>query len=250
MRGFLQMLWQRFRYRITHTSRFPKGDLISFFVNLADRGFKPRHIVDVGANRGKWSREALRIFPDCAFTLIEPQVEMESQLDQFCQRCPNVRWINAGVGADIGELEFTVVPDTVSSSFAYPDDVATAAGYERRIVPVITLDHLVENEIHTVPDLVKIDAEGFEYNIMQGAQSLIGKTEVFLLELPLVEVPEGWHSFSELVTMMADFGYEPYEFTGFIKMKCDSATRLCEIAFARRSGILRGTNQSEVKHAA
>lgn len=32
------------------------------------------------------------------------------------------------------------------------------------------------------PDLVKIDAEGFELKVIQGASDLIGKTEVFLLE--------------------------------------------------------------------
>ena len=120
MRGLLSKLWQRLRYRITHTTRFPKGDLVSFFLNLADRGFRPKHILDIGANRGKWSREAYRVFPECSFTLVEPQIEMKPKLDAFCRVCPNAKWINAGAGAQDGVLPFTVVPDTVSSSFAYP----------------------------------------------------------------------------------------------------------------------------------
>ncbi len=245
MHQVLKNLWKRFRYRLTHTSKFPKGDLLSFFINLSDQGFQPRHIIDVGANKGKWSRKAHKIFPDCQFTLVEPQIEMKPFLDKFCQQASGSQWINAGVGDQRGELPFTVVPDTVSSSFTPSSDDAAARGYERRNVPIVTLDHLVTNVIHTVPDLVKIDAEGFECKIMQGARELIGKTEVFLLELALIDPPPGWSSFSEIVTAMEDYGYAPYEFTTFGKMRGDTASRLCEIAFARRHGILRGESHGE-----
>ena len=36
------------------------------------------------------------------------------------------------------------------------------------------------------------DAEGFEPHVMRGAQSLIGKTEVFLLEACLKPPPPNW----------------------------------------------------------
>ena len=54
-----------FHYRITHTRKFPKGDLVSFFQLVSASGFIPSHIIDVGANRGKWSRKAHAVFPDC-----------------------------------------------------------------------------------------------------------------------------------------------------------------------------------------
>ncbi len=237
----LQNLWRKFRYRITHASRFPKGDLTSFLWNLYDLGFRPKHIVDVGANRGRWSEKAQQVFPDCSFTLLEPQIEMKAELDGFCRKVPNARWINAGAGDELGILQFTVVPDTVSSTFTISE---SDNGYEQRQVKVVTLDHLVENEINAIPDLVKIDAEGFELRILQGAQSLIGKTEVFLLELPLIDPPPGWSSFSEIITQMGEYGYEPFEFTTFLRLKGDPATRLCEIAFARRNGMLRANHQT------
>ena len=164
---------------------------------------------------------------------------MKEHLERFCNGSQGSRWIHAGAGAKLGRRELTVVPDTVSSSFTISEEDAQTQNYERRSVSIITLDHLVTNVIHSIPELVKVDAEGSEFDIMKGAQSLIGKTELFLLEAPLIDPPPNWHSFHELLTMMSDFAYVPYDFTTFQKRPFDGAVGLCEIAFARRSGVLR-----------
>jgi FkbM family methyltransferase len=239
MQTWLRRLYCRYRHRVTHTAKFPKGDLTSFFLNLADRGFEPRHLMDIGANEGKWSRKARRVFPNCRFTLVEPQIEMRAALERFCLRSPGSQWINAGVGEELGELPLTVVPDTVSSSFTVAEETARAKGYSRRVVPIITLDYLVERVTHCIPDIVKIDAEGFESRILRGAGKLMGQTEIFLLELPLIDPPPGWSSFLDLVAQMDEYGYVPYDFTTFLKRPHDGAIGLCEVAFARKRGVLR-----------
>jgi FkbM family methyltransferase len=245
-------LLDKLRYRITHGSKFPKGDLLSFMLELARRGFEPAHIVDVGANRAKWSRWAHMVYPNAHYTLIEPQVELRPQLDAFCRRCRNARWIAAGVGSHIGTLPLTIRPDTVSSSFLPSAEEARHEGHPRRMVPVITLDHLVENEIHAIPDVVKVDAEGFEVPILEGAESLMGKTEVFLLEAHFHGPANSPCRLGPLIGMMADRGYAPYGFTTFHRRRSDHALALCEIAFARENGFLRAepADARPVKRAA
>lgn len=245
MRDAYRKLWQKCRYRVAHSNKFPKGDITSFCLHLAEHGFSPKQLVDVGANKGKWSGKARKVFPNCSFTLIEPQIEMKPHLDAFCRKAKKAQWINAGVADAIGQLELTLVPNTVSSGFTMSAEAAAKSNYQRRSVPVITLDHLLEKQLDGVPEVVKIDAEGFECKIMRGATKLIGKTELFLLEAPLVDPPEGWSSFHEIVAMMRDLEYEPFEFTGFCRMRNDPGSRLCEIAFARRHGILRAGKHSE-----
>ncbi len=66
------------RYRITHTTKFPKGDLLSTLYNFSRRGFQPACIVDVGANRGKWSQNAMLVYPDAEYLMLEPQAEMDA----------------------------------------------------------------------------------------------------------------------------------------------------------------------------
>jgi hypothetical protein len=47
--------------------------LFNFFTTIIKMGFSAKHIIDVGANHGSWTRDALRYFPDANFTLLEPQ---------------------------------------------------------------------------------------------------------------------------------------------------------------------------------
>ena len=39
---------------------------------LKDYGFNPKHILDIGAYKGRWTNEVERIFPSSKFTLVEP----------------------------------------------------------------------------------------------------------------------------------------------------------------------------------
>ena len=71
----------------------------------------------------------------------------------------------------------------------------------------------------------------------------MGKTEVFLVELPFFNPRAGGKSFCELIAEMNDLGYVPYDFTYFLRRDHDQALGLCEVAFARKDGILRAFKQ-------
>jgi hypothetical protein len=42
--------------------------LDEFFLVLQQMNLRPRHIIDVGANQGNWTRTALKYFPDAMYT--------------------------------------------------------------------------------------------------------------------------------------------------------------------------------------
>jgi FkbM family methyltransferase len=224
--------------RLLGSSKLPNANVRACLLNLARRGFSPGLFIDVGAHKGKWSRELLRVFPDCRCVLIEPQVEMAGWLDRFCRRNADCRWINAGAGEQVGTLPFLVCPDTVSSRFAPSLEQAAAAGFPVRTTPVVTLDQIAADEGRE-PEIVKIDAEGFETQVLRGAASLIGRTELFFVEAQFFGADANPSGIVGLTAMMGDYGYVPYDFTWFGRRPFDGAIGLCEIAFARRDGILR-----------
>ncbi|HCN85228.1 MAG TPA: FkbM family methyltransferase, partial [Sphingobacteriaceae bacterium] len=60
---------------------FSKNSLLeNFYSFLKAMDFQPKHIVDVGANHGSWTREALKYFPEAYYILLEPQAHMESSI--------------------------------------------------------------------------------------------------------------------------------------------------------------------------
>ena len=71
-------------------------------------GFAPRHIIDVGANHGNWTRAALNFFPDAHYTLVEPQDELRANVQDLIDQGHKLHWINAGAGDKAGNLMFTI----------------------------------------------------------------------------------------------------------------------------------------------
>lgn len=214
------------------------------FRQLADLGFDPVHVVDVGAHRAAWSRDARDFFAGAAFTLIEPQLELAPELDRFCADTGRAQRLLAGAGACDGELELTITPaDREGSSFAISETEAARLGLERRTVPLVTLDTVCRESEWPAPRMVKIDAEGFELEVLAGATTLLGSVELFFVELPISRAA-GYEEklrpdLHRIVAHLRDHGYEPYDVTDLIRRPSDRALGLVEAVFARREGELR-----------
>lgn len=219
----------------------PIADIESFLEDLVARGFEPRGIVDVGANRGDWTRMALGRFPKSRALLIEPQTEMEPMLRALSEENTNCAYLIAGVGREPGELVQTIWEDTYGSSFCVPVDPALIAAGKQRVTPIETLDRiLAERHPDFVPDLVKLDIQGFELEALRGGQSLFGRTEVFIVETLLFSGGNPmWPELREVVDFMGERGYEIYDVTSFLRKPSDGSLGQIDFAFVKRDGVFR-----------
>ena len=212
-------------------------------VEMRGRGLEVRTVLDVGAYDGRWSRMAAGLFPAARFFLIEPQVEMKASLDAFCDAHPGSRWFQAGAAAAPGELTLTLWDSHRGSSFL-PDPSAeqVSSGGQRR-VPVVTIDSLLEQGAIVMPDLVKLDVQGFELQALHGAQRLFGPVEAFILETSLFRFMPRLPLFHEVVAFMAERGYYVYDLGGSLRRPHDRALGQVDVCFARGQGILRATDR-------
>src|SRR5262249_6104921 len=83
----------------------PNYGLDNFFPLLRRLGLKPRHIIDVGANHGSWTRCAIRYFPSGAYTLIEPQANLKTHIQDLIDKGHEITWISAGCSNEPGQLQ-------------------------------------------------------------------------------------------------------------------------------------------------
>ena len=215
-----------------------KNNLLhNFYILLKSMEFEPAHIIDVGANHGTWTREALIEFPNCRFTLLEPQSRMKDSIKDLLDINPKISFYAVGAGKESGSFKFTIVDRDDSCSFNYSEKEAKEKGYEQIEIPVVTLNEFVEAEDLPIPDIIKIDAEGLDLEVLQGASNFFGKTEVFMVEAG-VAIKEFKNSFLALMNFMDNKGYRLLDITDMNRPFTSKVLWLVELVFVKKGGII------------
>jgi FkbM family methyltransferase len=226
------------------TDKRPVGSFKFLLEDLRNRGLNCKTILDVGANQGSWSRMAKEIYPEAKFCLIEPQIEMKEHLETFCRTFENSSYFLAGAGAQKDTLTLTIWDDLAGSSFLpKPNENLKGKGKQREI-EIITIDDLVGSSKIEMPELIKLDIQGFELEALKGAEKTFGNTEVYILEVslfPFGDVP-GIPIFSDVINFMLEREYVAYDFPGFLRRPLDGALGQCDICFVKKNGFLRASN--------
>ena len=221
----------------------PIGNTRNFLEDVSARGFIPRGIIDVGANRGNWAKMAKTVFPDARVLMIEPQIEMKDDLEQLCRGREDLEYVQAGAGKENGELEQTIWEDLQGSSFLPQVDEEKIKQGTQRVTKIVTIDDLLKDRDYFFPDLVKLDVQGYELEALKGAQSLFGKTELFIMETSLYPYMEKMPITADCFSFMHERGYDFYDLTEFLRRPLDGALGQVDLAFTKRGGHLRQSNK-------
>ena len=227
-----------------HPSR-PVGNFTQLLQDLKERGLDCKQVLDVGANAGHWSGMANLIFPNAKYLLIEPQEEMKAKLEQLCAIQTNMHFVLAGAGPKATEMVLTVWDDLLGTSLLPAPDAALKANNKQRTIPIVTIDGLLDSGKMKVPELVKLDIQGFELEALRGAEKLFGQTEVFILEVSMFAFDghQNQPEFFEVVQFMFERGYVVYDFPGFGRRPYDGALGQCDICFVKQNGFLRSSDR-------
>ena len=211
----------------------------AFLEAIRARGFYPSSILDIGANRGEWSRNAKSVFKRSNCFLIEPQEEMKPFLDKFCADFPGSKWFLAGAGSAEGELTLTLWADFAGSSFIPGPTEKFEEILERRRVPILTIDQLIQTKEIIMPELVKIDVQGFELEVLKGGQECLNRAQVFIIECRLFSSSERVPVFHQIVNFMLENKYILYDILEPLRRPLDGALWSADFCFVKQDNILR-----------
>ena len=155
--------------------------------------------VDVGANIGHLSIEAALLVNDTGKVIaFEAHPRTANFLRQNIQlnKLNNVQVAQVAIGANFGWAHFTDEPS---------DDQNTVDNSGPIVVPIVTLDSLLEGEC---PTLLKIDVEGYELFTLIGATALLERTSFIYFEAWDNHFNRNGYSFSDVYDLLSTKGFE------------------------------------------
>jgi FkbM family methyltransferase len=140
-------------------------------------------IVDVGANIGQFCAVAKLLWPEARILSLEADPRTVEVLAQNVTALSGVTTLGVAVGGQEQDLTFHTHKESALSSFR-PRFEEWYADAPTQTLHVKPLDALT-GDLGTI-DLLKIDVEGFEYEVLEGATDTLKRTNWLLVEVSLV----------------------------------------------------------------
>ena len=188
---------------------------INFFRAFKDCGFEPKAIFDVGSAHSGWSWDISSLFPEAAFHLFEPLVDFKP----YYQECTadvltemrDLRVHKIALGDKNGWTQLG--SDTSGYGASTLVTVPSKDFPETFQVPIRRLDSYVAELDLPRPQVLKVDVQGGEIAVLQGAGPLLDDVQLIQIETWLhrsygVKTP----LLHEIMDCLSPIGFQLVEF--------------------------------------
>lgn len=178
------------------------------------RTYKIDLVFDVGANDGQFAREIRAGGYSGQIVSVEPMTSAHERLSDLSQG--DSAWHvhpRCAVGDKTGVIELNIAGNSVSSSvlpmLASHSNAAPESAYRgKETVPLTTLDLILPKYLgQSNAPLLKIDTQGYEWQVLLGAKEMIPKVRGVLMEVSLIPLYEGQHLWKESITHLEAEGF-------------------------------------------
>jgi FkbM family methyltransferase len=192
-----------------------------------------RSVADIGASDGRWTRECMTVYPTATYTLIDPLMENEASLRAFCSERPQCRYWLGALGKEEGRLSLYVHGD---QSSAY---LSKEYGRHPREIRMSTLDTLLaEGHLESPPDMIKLDVQGYELDVLRGAEKSLSTASLVLAELSFQPIYQAQPLADELICFLSQKKFKILDICSYVQRPKDDILCQADILFgAERMGL-------------
>lgn len=168
------------------------------------KGFNPKCIYDIGANKGDWTANMKQHFPDASYELFEANIDNLPELMPFN---PHIVLLG-NQNKDAVPFYKTLCPfNTGNSMFLEVTNYFGTTNYIIDHLPMSTLDSFIIEKSLKLPDFVKLDVQGAELVILDGMVNTLPHVKYFQIEVSLHRWNKDAPMAEEIITYMASKGY-------------------------------------------
>jgi FkbM family methyltransferase len=169
---------------------------------------------DIGANIGQYGSALRASGFRGRIVSCEPLSDAFGHLSRRASSDPAWTVLNTAVGDKPGTLEINISANSYSSSVlpmadAHRDAAPGSEFVGSQTVAVTTVEDLVrEQDVDPSRTFLKVDTQGYEGRVLDGAGDLLGQFPAIQLELSFVPLYEGQELFADLTMRLRETGYE------------------------------------------
>ena len=152
-------------------------------------------VYDVGAREGNWIRTFQSFFPSLReAVLFEPAQSCQSQLRELLIDGVSLHVVDVALGKLPGRATLTGTGPSASLMKTTPLQerfFPGSSGNQSSEVSVDSLDRWRSESGHRLPDLLKVDVQGVELEVLEGAEATLSSCRWLVLEVSALPLYEG-----------------------------------------------------------
>jgi FkbM family methyltransferase len=165
------------------------------------KGINPSVIYDIGANDGSWTRDMKQVYPNARYVQFEANSDHSS---------PDRHIVL--LGNEEKEITFykskTDKQNTGASIYLEVSNHYEKDKYESIQLPMVKLDsYAIQNNLPQ-PDLIKLDVQGAEIDILNGAISILKQTQYIIMEVALHRWNKDAPMIEDVILFMKEKGFQ------------------------------------------
>jgi len=193
-------------------------------------------VIDVGASRGQYATELRGHGYRGDIVSFEPVEEAFERL--AAAAASDVRWTchRTALGAVAGDARMNVASNLASSSLLEMEATHRSAAplvavTATQTVPIARLDDVLDDGR---PCLLKLDVQGYEDRVLDGAPTILGRAVLVQCELSIGDLYAGQAPVRSLIDRLDDLGFELVDLDPVFYDRGDGRVLQVDALFARR----------------
>lgn len=173
------------------------------------RGIDPATVIDVGANKGQFSSFARVQWPEARILAFEPLPRPAARYRKLLGA--RAELFTCALGGEDQRMEMHVASRADSSSLLALGDLQKSIYHMDQVdtipVEVRRLDRVLAGLV-VAPALLKIDVQGFEFEVLRGVGDLVNVIDWIYVETSFVELYSGQRLHHEVADLLIQLGYQ------------------------------------------
>jgi FkbM family methyltransferase len=169
--------------------------------------FQPNVIYDIGAHKGVWTQNCKTVFPDATYYQFEANAD---QLEHLHDN-PIICLLGNEDEKSVVYYKDKKLSATGNSIFRektafFDDDVC-----EKETRTMKRLDSVIQEKSLPFPDFIKLDVQGAELLVLEGAPACMLSADVIMMEVSVASLNEGSPLIHDALNFMANNGFVMFD---------------------------------------